>query len=196
MTTQVTNLFWDSCVIIRYLTGGNPYYQDIKQYLEEARDGSVVIHASTVLMAEVKPSHLTASGYGDFADFLKDFEGAFSWIDPTPDILQWCAAVRDFNYPNPAKDPGAKSRVLGLGDAIHLLSCVYAKEVLGVQDIVFHTMDDGKTRGAEGKCVPLLSFHKWVEGIPKNAHTPKICALPRHLPEHPAPDLITRGSSA
>jgi predicted nucleic acid-binding protein len=196
LTNSVTNLFWDSCVLIRYLTGQNPYYDDIKQYLDDARQGSVVIHVSTIAMAEVKPSHLTGKGYGDFNDFLDDFEGAFSLIEPSPDILRWCAVVRDFDYPNPAPDKNAKARALGLGDAIHLLSCVYAKEVMGVPDIVFHTMDDGKTRNSEGKCVPLLSFEKWVAGIPKNPHTPKICALPRTLPLHPEPALITPGPSA
>lgn len=194
--TPVTNLFWDSCVFIRFLTGNKStqYWADIRQYLEDSVSGTVAIFASTIVMAEVKPSHLTGGGYGNFQDFMDDFSGAFTFIDPSPDIMLGCAAIRDFTYPNPHKSTGgtpANDRSLGIADAIHLLTCVYVRDQLGISDIKFHTMDDGKTKGVEGKCVPLLSFDKWVNGIPKNDYTGKICALPRTLPLHPQPKLVS-----
>lgn len=192
--TEPNNLFWDSCVFIRFLIGDQTaeHYWDIKQHLEDAKNGVTVIHASTIIMAEIKPSHLTSSGYGSFRSFQEDFEGAISFIDPTPDILQWCGVVRDFTYPNPnstAKHP-AKYKTLGMADAIHLLTCVFAKEVMNVPNITFHTMDDGKNKNAEGNCVTLLNFEKWTNGIPKNPHTPRIVSLPRSLPLHSSPRLV------
>jgi hypothetical protein len=84
----------------------------------------------------------------------------------------------------------AKDKTLGMADAIHLMTCVYVKEVMGVKDIKFHTMDDGKHKNAEGNCVTLLNFEKWTKGIPKNPHTPRIIALPRSLPLHSEPVLV------
>ena len=192
--TDPTNVFWDSCVFIRFLIGDTnaEHYWDIKQHIEDAKKGITIIHASTIVMAEVKPSHLTKSGYGDFNEFHRDLEGAVSFIDPTPDILQWCGVVRDFTYPNPNHTPKhpAKDKILGMADAIHLMTCVYAKEVMGVADITFHTMNDGKHKNAEGNCVTLLNFEKWTNGIPKNPHTPRIVALPRLLPLHSQPHFL------
>ncbi|MER8717408.1 type II toxin-antitoxin system VapC family toxin [Mesorhizobium sp. M0999] len=187
MTNRPAHYFWDSCVFIRFLLKDQSadYFWDINQYISDAVAGKCQIHYSTIAMAEIKPSHLTASGYGDFVDFLADFEGAFSPIDPLPSVLEWCGVIRDFSYPNP--EPKGHDRMLGMADAIHLMTCIFARDELGLQDIVFHTMDDGKHKNAEGKCVTLLNFEKWVEGIPKNPYTPRIVALPRKPPIHPAP---------
>jgi hypothetical protein len=162
--------------------------KDITQHINDAADGKTHIHFSTVALAEIKPSHLIQKGYGDINDFMADFEGAFSPISPTPDILAQSGSVRDISYPHPTV--GEKDRVLGTADAIHLMSCVYVRDVLGIAKIVFHTLDAGKGKNWEGACVPLLTFEKWTVGIPKNPYVPKIVALKRELPTHPQASMF------
>jgi hypothetical protein len=121
---------------------------------------------------------------------MSDFEGAFSPIGPSPDIFVRAASVRDISYPNPN---GGKDRVVGTADAVHLMTCIYARDVLGISHIVFHTLDAGKGDTWEGKCVPLLAFEKWTAGVPKNPYVPEICKLRRELPTHPAgADVLTK----
>jgi hypothetical protein len=176
--------FWDSCVFIRYLLNepGAKFLRDISQYIEDAKNGKIQIHFSTIALAEIKPSHLHKRGYGDAHDFLEDFKGAFAPIGPSPDIFARSASIRDISYPNPN---GGSARVVGTADAVHLITCLFARDELDLPNIVFHTLDDGKGKNWEGKCVPLLSFEKWTDGIPKNPYVPKICCLPREPPEHP-----------
>jgi hypothetical protein len=188
LNSPIANYFWDSCVFIRYLTGGPPQYtKDIAQHITDATSGKTLIHYSTIALAEIKPSQLVKQGYGDINAFFADFEGAFSPIGPSPDILIRAASVRDISYPNPN---GGDDRVLGTADAIHLLTCVHARDDLGISDIIFHTMDDGKNRNWEGKCVPLLSFDKWTVGIPRNLYVKQICSLKREPPIHPALPML------
>lgn len=176
--------FWDSCVFIRYLLNepGAELIRDISQHIEDARNGKIQIHFSTLALAEIKPSHLQKRGYGDAIDFLEDFKGAFAPIGPSPDIFVRSASIRDFSYPNPN---GGRDRVMGTADAVHLITCLFARDELGMPDIVFHTLDDGKGKNWEGKCVPLLTFEEWTTGIPKNRYVQEICRLPRQLPCHP-----------
>lgn len=188
MNDNLTHYFWDSCVFIRYLTGEpNDLVADIAQHITDAAAGTTLIHFSTIAFAEIKPSHLTKRGYGDMNDFLEDFQGAFSPIGPSPDILIRAGSVRDISYPSPN---GGADRIFGVADAIHLLTCVHARDDLGLKDIVFHTMDDGGSRNWEGKCVPLLSLQNWTAGIPKNPYVSKMVSLKRQMPTHPAPDMF------
>lgn len=119
MTDEPQHLFWDSCVFIRYLTGMPPEgVTDIEQHLNDAAAGKVKIHLSTVAFTEIKPQFLRQNDYGDINDFFRDFEGAFSPISPTPDILPWAGALRDPQYHHVTKKP----RVVGTPDAIHLMT--------------------------------------------------------------------------
>lgn len=189
---EKSHFFWDACVFCRYLAGDKSAecYHDIAQHLADVKAGKTIVYYSTISIVEVRPRFLGNAGYGSFGDFLKDFEGQFLPVDPTPDILQWCAVVHDIGYPNPN---GGKDRVLTTPDAIQLLSAVWAREVANIPDLVFHTFDDGKGRTAESNKEPtvsLLEFEKFVDGIPSNPYTPKICALPRKKPLHPSPQFI------
>lgn len=191
MTTEPQHLFWDSCVFIRYLTGEPAEgVADIEQYLSDAVDGKVTINFSTIAFTEIKPQFLRKKQYGDINDFLADFEGAFSPISPSPDILARAGALRDPYYQHAVKDP----RVVGTPDAIHLMTCVHARDVLGLDGIVFHTFDDGKGRNWEGKCVSLLSFQDWTTGLENNELVQSVVRLPRQKPCHPEPLLFRRGS--
>ncbi|WP_422374883.1 type II toxin-antitoxin system VapC family toxin [Roseibium sp.] len=191
MTISISNFFWDSCVFIRYLenNAGSDFINDISQFIADAQSGSARIYYSTLAMAEIKPSHLTLRGYGNFNDFLEDFESAFHAISPTPDVMAQAGSIRDFKYPNPN---GGSDRILGTADAIHLTTAIYVRDVLGIEDLVFHTLDAGKGKNWEGKCVPLLGYEKWTVGVPKNPYVKKICDLPRQKPAHPNPELFSR----
>lgn len=186
MTDEPQHLFWDSCVFIRYLTGQPPEgLSDIEQYLDDAVHGKARIYVSTVAFTEIKPQFLRRRDYGDINDFFRDFEGAFSLISPTPDIFSWAGALRDPMYHHATKKP----RVVGTPDAIHLMTCIYARDVLGLKDIIFQTFDDGKGKNWEGKCVPLLSFHEWTSGLENNKLVQAVVKLPRQKPIHPEPRL-------
>lgn len=185
------NLFWDSCVFIRYLTGqiGDPYFEEIAHYVDEAKAGGWTIHFSTIAFAEIRPKHLRKKGFFSISDFLADLGGAFIPIDPNPNIMIDAGELRDANAVNPS-DPNISAdevRVVGTADAIHLCTCIYAKDVLGITDIVFHTLDEGKGKSWEGKCIPLLTFEDWY---PAALRPPKIkdaCDLIRKRPLHPQP---------
>lgn len=178
-------------MFIRYLIGDRTAecYRDIVQHLEDVRARRTTIYYSTISIVEVRPSFLGGAGYGSFDDFLDDFEGTFLPIEPTPDILRWCAVVHDIKFPSPN---GGKDRVLTTPDAIQLLSAVWAKEVAGISNLTFHTFDEGKGRNAESdncRTVSLLEFERFVDGIPSNPFTPRICELRRAKPQHPAPSM-------
>lgn len=70
------------------------------------------------------------------------------------------------------------------------MTCVFARDVLGLEDIVFHTFDDGKGKNWEGKCVPLLSFDEWTGGLEDNELVQAVLKLPRQKPTHPEPNLV------
>jgi hypothetical protein len=189
LTKIENNYFWDSCVFIRYLTGslGDKYFADICQHIDDVKAGKTQIHYSTIAFAEIKPSHLHIRDYGSIGAFFDDFQSAFSPIGPTPDILIRAGAIRDMLYSSP---DGGKDRPVGTADAIHLMTCLYARDVLGIRDIVFQTLDEGKNGNHEGKCVPLVTYEKWTVGLPKNQLVTDICNLARDFPVHPQAGLF------
>jgi hypothetical protein len=70
------NLYWDSCVFIRYLTGSitDACFEDICQFVDEARRGlGVRIYTSTVALAEIRPRHLRQGQLGSVNDMIEDF---------------------------------------------------------------------------------------------------------------------------
>lgn len=181
------NLFWDSCVVVRWLTEHPTECVDhIEQFLHEASRGERKIHISTVLFTEVRPRYLKNKKYGTMNDLIKDFKSAFVPIDPTPDIMQHAGALRDIEF----KKSGGGPRNVGTGDAIQLMTAVYARDELGISDLVFHTFDEGKGKTWEGKCVPLLGFETWCDGYRSHPLVKAIIDLPRHKPEHPNPKML------
>jgi hypothetical protein len=184
------HLFWDACVIVRWLTESPPDFVDhISQYLREAREGARKIHISTISFTEVRPSHLRKKNFGSVIDLIEDFKSAFIPISPPPDVLTRAGHLKDLTF----RKKGMKnneSRVVGTGDAIQLMTCIYAKDDLGIKDIVFHTFDEGKGKNWEGRCVPLIGFEDWCEGLADDPIVRQVIALPRCKPEHPKPVMI------
>lgn len=187
------NLFWDSCVFIRYLSGSakDACFDDICQFVDDAKAKRVKIHYSTLVYAELRPRYLRQGKFGSISEMLEDFGSAFQPIDPSPNILSWAGALKDAQAVNPGdkKQPSEKVRVVGTPDAIHLMTCLYARDAMGIDDIVFHTLDEGKGGSWEGKCIPLLGFERWYPAGKRDPYVEKVCGLNRSKPIHPQPTL-------
>lgn len=61
-----------------------------------------------------------------------------------------------------------------------------ARDTLGIGDIVFHTLDEGKGPSWEGKCIPLLGLERWFPNR-RGPLIEKVCGLARSKPSHPRP---------
>ena len=181
---------------MRWLTGSpSDFVADIEQYIEDAKSGRVRIHYSTIALAEIKPSSLKAKHRGSVIRLFTDLGSAFYPIDPNANIMIAAGRLKDSPSANPGdpKIASDKSRVIGTGDAIQLATCIYARDVLELSDILFQTFDDGKSRGWEGKCVPILSFERWFPENVRTRSVTDVCSLKREMPRHPSPDLATIG---
>ncbi len=191
------NLFWDSCVFIRYLTRSPAtLLADIDQYVVDCRDGKYTIHCSTLVYSEIWPRFLKKRGFGTPASFFSDLGSAFAPFDPNPNILSYAGALRDHEPVNPGdqKIGGTNKRSIGTPDAIHLATCLYLRDVAGVTDIVFHTFDEGKGKNWEGRCVPIIGFERWFPPDRRVKEVADVCSLIRTMPRHPSPDLVTGAS--
>lgn len=181
-------------MFIRYLTQNPPeHISDIEDFIIDAQKKQRTIFYSTMAIAEIKPSHFKTRGYGVIQDFFDDFEGAFEPIGPDPNIFANAARLRDAESVNPG-GPREPKRVIGMADAIHLMTCLYVRDVLDVPDVVFHTFDKGKGATWEGKCIPLLGFEQWFPNPEPQSLVASICGLTRLKPVHPQPRLAgTKG---
>ncbi len=196
MGEKQSHLYWDSCVFIRFIIGNvdDPFLSQLRQHVLDAQEGRTKIYYSTISFAEIRPQFFNHSSTRTIEDFFDDFQGAFHGIGPSPDILISAGKIRDHNYNNPAAGPpskknGSHKRALGTPDAIHLMTCLHLRDTYNLTEIKFHTFDEGKGSTWEGKCVPLLSFEKWITGISDPLVT-KVASLPREKPIHSRPALI------
>lgn len=181
-------VYWDTCVFTAFLNNetdayGN-YISHIEQYLDEARSGKYKIYCSTITLAEITSGNMKASPFGKFSDFLLDFSSAVTQITPDPGIMTLAGDLRSLQY---TKDNG--KRKLLTPDAIHLASAIYLKEAYKVPLVALHTFDDGKSKGPEGKSIPMLSAEAWCTAIANDPIAKKLINLSRKKPEHPSPKL-------
>ena len=188
------NIFWDSCVFYRYITrfpaeGLN----DLDELVVDAVAGRRKIYYSTLCFAEVRPSFLKPH-YGRIDEFIADMGKAFEAIDPNPNILLRAGSLKDA----PVTDPGTgqlSKRVVGTADAIHLMTCLWLRDALGVSDAVFQTYDAGKGTSWEGKCVPLLGFERWYPEANRTREVEDVCGLTRGLPLHPQRSMLPQAEN-
>ena len=145
------------------------------------------------MLAEVVPSAITRSGVGTFQSFIDDLQGAVTIVTPSPDVMHRTALLKDLLY----RKGNSRGRRLSTTDAIMLASCIEISEAWGVRIDAFHTFDDGRRRGFEGRMVPLLSYHEWCEGFtPEQLRiVDPVIQLNRCKPEHKAPYLFPLGPS-
>jgi predicted nucleic acid-binding protein len=191
MADAITHLFWDTCVFCALLYDQHQAYdvKSIEQYLEEARAGKHQIYTSSLVFAEIVPSAIKKNGVGSFQQFLDDLQGAAIIIDAFPNVMHRAGLLRDLPY----KKANMSQRRLATTDAIMLASCLFLKEAMGVAVDHFHTFDDGKKKGLEGRMVPLLSYQDWCENFTSDQMTiaQPVISLSRQPPIHPSPRLFS-----
>ena len=185
------HLFWDSCVFIRYLIGDEtaPHFEDISRYIEEAKRGDRTIYFSTITFAEIRQEYFKSGVFGSIKEFFSDLGANFIPIEPNPNILIQTGELRSARSTNPGDPNPPSQRAIATPDAIIMVSCLYARDALGIQDIVLHSTDEGKGKGWAGRAVPIVGFERW---FPESTRTPmvnQICSLPRIPPAHPEPTL-------
>ncbi|MCJ2063506.1 PIN domain-containing protein [Methylobacterium sp. J-088] len=181
-------VYWDTCVFTAFLNNeiaayGN-YISHIEQYLEEAKAGKFKIYCSTITLAEITRGSMRNSSFGTFEEFLEDYSAAIIQITPDPNIMSLAGALRSLQY---TKDNG--KRKLLTPDAIHLASAIYLKDEFKVPLAALHTFDDGKSKGPEGKSIPILSAETWCGAIANDPTAKRLINLIRSKPEHPTPRL-------
>ena len=184
------HLFWDSCVFIRYITGDTEgdCFSDICRFVDEARAGKRKIYFSTMAFAEIRQEFLMQAEYGSIQEFFADLGSSFIPIDANPNILIAAGELRSAKSTNP-QYPDKSGRPIGTADAVMLTSCLFARDVLGISDIVFHSFDTGSGKSWEGRCVPLVGFERWFPATGRAPRVAQVCGLPRSLPIHPEPQL-------
>jgi hypothetical protein len=188
---NLENLFWDTCIFIRYITNDvqSPCFDDIARFIADAKNGKRKIFYSTISLAEFRDDYFEGSRFGSIRDFLDDMGSACIPIEPNPNVMISVGELRSAKSVNPA--PGGNSRPIATPDAIVMMSAVYAREALGINDIVLHSTDEGKGKGWAGKAVPIVGFENWFPEGSRTERVKQVCALPRIKPLHPEPQLLS-----
>jgi len=175
-------------VFIAYLNDERASYgatiDHIEQYLEEAKLGQCRIYCSTITIAEITDGYMTKSSFGTFSEFLRDYSSAVVQVTPDPVVMGLASQIRSVQYQR-----GNGKRKLATPDAIHLASAVCLRDIYKVPLTAFHTFDNGKGKGPDGKSVPLLDYDLWCEGVEHEPTAQKVLSLSRVRPEHPTPRL-------
>ena len=186
----MSNLFWDSCVFYAYLDSQTTLdTSGIEQYLHEAQSGKHRLYASSLVLAEVVPSAITRQDVGTFQGFIDDLQSAVTIVTPSPDVMHRAALLKDLPY----KKGTSRGRRLSTTDAIMFASCLEIKEAWELNIDAFHTFDDGKKRGLEGRMVPLLSYEEWCEDFTSEELriVEPVIQLNRCKPDHGSPYLFS-----
>ena len=191
MTVSTSNHhFWDSCVLIRYLTN-NPidHVADIAKFLDEAKAGTRHIWMSTMVIAEIKPHQLHLRGFENFQQLHDDIQAAVTLVTPSVPINMLASRLQSHEYHRTPRQEEEKTRMLTSMDAVHLATCVHVRDDMAVADVEFHTFDDGRS-GPRPRGLSLLNYDKYAEHLLHNADVKAVCDLPRMIPAHPSPVLV------
>lgn len=188
---MLDNLFWDSCVFIRYITNDvdAPHFADIARFVEDAKASKRKIFYSTISLAEFRQEYFDNSKFGSIQDFFDDMGSACIPIEPNPNVMISVGELRSAKSTNP-NNPNIAGRVIATPDAIVMMSAVYARDVLGIEDIILHSTDEGKGKSWAGKTVPIVGFHNWFPEVTRTDRVKEVCSLAREKPIHPIPDMF------
>lgn len=193
---MLKNLFWDSCVFIRYITNDvdAPHFDDIARFVADAKAGKRQIYYSTITLAEFRLEYFNASKFGSIHDFFDDMGSACLPVEPNPNVMISVAELRSSKSTNPG-DPRAPGRAIATPDAIVMMSAVYARDALGIDDLVLQSTDEGKGKNWFGKSVPIIGFENWYPEAKRTDRVKEVCSLPREKPIHPSQLFLERMSS-
>ncbi|MER8517969.1 hypothetical protein NKI48_16460 [Mesorhizobium sp. M0644] len=152
---------------------------DIIRFVEDK--AGPTIHYSSLALAEIRPSHFKGTHFKSALDFFEDLGPRFVQIEANPNVMVWAGELRDSQSTNPYPK-ATTTRVFSTPDAIQLMTCIYARDVLDVKDIVFQTLDQGKGKTWEGKCIPLLGIEEWFPEPTRTERLKTVCGLTRQKP--------------
>lgn len=188
---MLNHLFWDSCVFIRYITNdvNAPHFDDIARFVADAKARKRQIYYSTISLAEFRQEYFDSSRFGSIHEFFDDMGSACLPIEPNPNVMMAVSELRSAKSTNPS-DPKTKGRVIATPDAIVMMSAIYAREAMGVADLVLQSTDEGKGKSWAGKTVPIVGFETWYPEATRTDRVKEVCSLAREKPIHPEPGLF------
>lgn len=194
--SELRNIFWDSCILYRFLRGSPLDYVDhIQKHVEDCEAGKTKIYISSVTLAELRPSIVGMAGRSP-ANIISQTCAFLVPIDTTPNIMSFACLLKDNRFECSIDHPNSKerNRPLSTGDAIQLATAVNLREHWGVIGLEFHTFDEGKRSSKEdgGKTVPMIGFHNWCKGIEDREEISLVCEMKRIKPEHPSCRIPTK----
>ncbi len=182
--------FWDSCVFIAYLNDDSHIYDtaSLAKFISETQEkNGSKIYTSAIALAEITPKRLKKSSHGSFQEFLGDFRGSIFVVESGIHVNINAGLLKDVAY----KRQDSNNRVLTTGDAIMLSTALEIEETYGVNLDAFHTYDNGRGKGnPEGRGVPLLDYHLWLEGVEQTEILKRAVDLKRCEPIHEQPSLL------
>lgn len=182
--------FWDSCVFIAYLNDDSHAYDtaSLATFISETQEkNGCKIYTSAIALAEITPNRLKKSAHSTFQDFLRDFRGSISVVESGPYVNINAGLLKDIPY----KKQNSTKRVLTTGDAIMLATALEIEETYSVSLDAFHTFDNGRGKGnPEGKGIPLLDYHLWLDDVDRPEIVDRVVALNRCKPIHNQPDIF------
>lgn len=182
-----TSLLWDTCVLYRWLNGQPTEWLDhIEAHLSDLQSGKTDIFLSTTVLAEMRPSKVKKTGKTPL-QVIQAVNSAFKYVPPSPDIMSLAGHLRDQQYVHvdgPAEK--AVTRELSLGDAIHLATAVALQEEFGVQNLIVHSLDEGKKRDGQigRKTVPVVGYHNWCRTNGDDEEVQRVLSLKISKPVH------------
>ncbi len=97
--------------------------------------------------------------------------------------------LRSAKSTNPGDPNPPAQRSIATPDAIIMMTCLYARDALGIGDIVFHTTDEGKGKNWYGRSVPIIGLERWYPEATRTDRIKEVCSLRRVKPIHPEPLL-------
>lgn len=180
-----TNIFWDSCVLARWLTDKPIGFKaDLSAFLDDAKSGKIKIYHSTILYAEVRPSLLKPGGFSSVTKLIADMQSVLFPVAASAPIMQLAGSIRDhhFRRPDGVRQVNEKDRIMTVPDAIQLATCIHLRDDQGVSDIEFHTYDDGRSRTYEEKAVSLLKLEDYARHLSAFPDVQRAITLPRMKP--------------
>jgi len=185
------NYLWDSCVFIAWLKGEKDSHdiESVGQFLKDAQRRDCTIFASSVIFAEITPKHLHKSRYGDWQNFMRDFQSAIEIVTATPDICALAGELRDFPY----EKKGANKRILTTFDAIILATALVLDKHYAVPITALHSFDLGRSKSGpdteKKRAVPIVGLEDWCENLKDQPRIQQVLSIPRCKPEHNMPEL-------
>jgi hypothetical protein len=192
--SRSTNHFIDTNVILRHANDASlECNADIQKILDEAVCGKRNLWVSSALFAELRPTSFMPGAFSSVDDLAKYIRSIATVITPDPITMLRVARLRDVRWMRPKPMKNEKPKSMSLGDAMHIASALWVKEVEKVEDIEFLTFDDGGSKTSEldpgTNSLSLLRLENYTDGVSANPDVIATVRLHRCRPKLPQGEL-------